>query len=206
MKSVFVTSAVLFFACEGVLVIASAVAQEQTEMDIAKYACKDVMRDPNHEVAIAFLPGYLPGKTNATKFDVEAIGKQTGFQIRPTRWSRLRAVCAVRPTSSSRMNARESRSATMSIVSWESSPPAEESNSGGRGNSWSARPPSHHSRGSDVLASAPQQLGLEAYATRTSLSDRLKVRNVVLFASNIDVDVASSKIFAAASDPDLPYG
>ena len=63
-----------------------------------------------------------------------------------------------------------------------------------------------HSRGSDVLASAIQSLGLEAYATRTSLSDMLKVRNIVLFAPDIDIDVASSKIFTAASDPDLPYG
>ena len=63
-----------------------------------------------------------------------------------------------------------------------------------------------HSRGTDVLASAIQQLGIETYVARTSVSERLRIANVVLFAPDIDLDVASSKIFSAVSDPDLSYG
>jgi esterase/lipase superfamily enzyme len=63
-----------------------------------------------------------------------------------------------------------------------------------------------HSRGTDILASVLQLLGTETYVARTSMSARLKVANIVLFAPDIDVDVASSKIFDVASDPDLPYG
>ena len=49
-------------------------------------------------------------------------------------------------------------------------------------------------------------LGFETYVAKSSLSARLKVANIVLFAPDIDVDVASSKIFDVASDPDLSYG
>ncbi|MCX5497625.1 alpha/beta hydrolase [Kaistia dalseonensis] len=63
-----------------------------------------------------------------------------------------------------------------------------------------------HSRGADVLASALQQLGIEAYITRSSLSEKYKVNNVVLFAADIDLDVATTKMFGLGSDPDLPYG
>ena len=52
-----------------------------------------------------------------------------------------------------------------------------------------------HSRGTDVLASALQQLGIETYVAQSSLSARLKVANIVLFAPDINVNVASSKIF-----------
>ena len=34
----------------------------------------------------------------------------------------------------------------------------------------------------------------------------LKVRNIVLFAPDIDIDVATTKIFDVFSDPDEPYG
>jgi esterase/lipase superfamily enzyme len=63
-----------------------------------------------------------------------------------------------------------------------------------------------HSRGTDVLTSAMQQLGIEAYSSRSSLSQQLKVKNVVLFAPDIDIDVASTKLFGAVSDPDALYG
>jgi esterase/lipase superfamily enzyme len=63
-----------------------------------------------------------------------------------------------------------------------------------------------HSRGTDVLASALHLLGVEAYASRTSTPDRLKIRNIVLFAPDIDIDVATTKIFDVVSDPDAPYG
>ncbi len=63
-----------------------------------------------------------------------------------------------------------------------------------------------HSRGTDVLASAFQQLSEEAYVSRFSNTENLKVRNIVLFAPDIDIDVAATKIFDVFSDPDTPYG
>ena len=63
-----------------------------------------------------------------------------------------------------------------------------------------------HSRGTDVLASAMQQLNIETYVGKTSLFRRFKIANVVLFAPDIDLDVASTKMFGAVSDPDLAYG
>ncbi len=63
-----------------------------------------------------------------------------------------------------------------------------------------------HSRGTDVLASAIQQLGIEAYVSRSSIAEQLKVKNVVLFAPDIDIDVASTKLFGIVSDPDAHYG
>ena len=63
-----------------------------------------------------------------------------------------------------------------------------------------------HSRGTDVLASAFQQLSEEAYVSRFSNTENLKVRNIVLFAPDIDIDVAATKIFDVFSDPDVPYG
>ncbi len=63
-----------------------------------------------------------------------------------------------------------------------------------------------HSRGTDVLASAFRELSVEAYVSRFSNTESLKVRNIVLFAPDIDIDVAATKIFDVFSDPDVPYG
>ncbi|MBD9626538.1 alpha/beta hydrolase [Ensifer sp. ENS06] len=63
-----------------------------------------------------------------------------------------------------------------------------------------------HSRGTDVLASVMQQLAIEAYVSRSSLWQRYKIANAVFFAPDIDLDVASSKLFAWVSDPDLAFG
>src|SRR5271165_6320064 len=63
-----------------------------------------------------------------------------------------------------------------------------------------------HSRGTDVLASAFRELSAEAYVSRFSFIENLKVRNIVLFAPDIDIDVAATKIFDVFSDPDAPYG
>ncbi|MEK1889391.1 MAG: alpha/beta hydrolase [Phyllobacterium sp.] len=63
-----------------------------------------------------------------------------------------------------------------------------------------------HSRGTDVLASIAQQLAIEAYVSRSSLWQRYKIANAVFFAPDIDLDVASSKLFAWVSDPDLAFG
>ncbi|KSV69104.1 hypothetical protein N183_30220 [Sinorhizobium sp. Sb3] len=63
-----------------------------------------------------------------------------------------------------------------------------------------------HSRGTDVLASVIQQLAIEAYVSGSSLWQRYKIVNAVFFAPDIDLDVASSKLFAWVSDPDLAFG
>ena len=63
-----------------------------------------------------------------------------------------------------------------------------------------------HSRGTDVLTSALQQLAIESHVAQSALSRRLKVANIVLFAPDIDIDVAASRIFTVISDPDLPVG
>ncbi|MDW5315499.1 alpha/beta hydrolase [Rhizobium sp. PL01] len=63
-----------------------------------------------------------------------------------------------------------------------------------------------HSRGTDVLLSAVQQLGIEAYASRSSPSLSYKIANVILFAPDIDLDVAETKLFGVVSDPDMSFG
>ena len=41
---------------------------------------------------------------------------------------------------------------------------------------------------------------------RSSITDTLRIRNIVLFAPDIDIDVGATKIFDVFSDPDMPYG
>jgi len=63
----------------GVLTAGSAQAQSQADRTIEQYKCKDVIREPdeNRAVAIAFLHGYLLGKSSGSKFNVEELEKQT---------------------------------------------------------------------------------------------------------------------------------
>jgi hypothetical protein len=63
----------------GVLTASSAQAQSGADRNIEQYKCKDVMREPdeNRAVAIAFLHGYLLGKSGDSKFNVEVLEKQT---------------------------------------------------------------------------------------------------------------------------------
>jgi esterase/lipase superfamily enzyme len=63
-----------------------------------------------------------------------------------------------------------------------------------------------HSRGTDVLASALREMNIESYVSGASISDRFKLKNIVLLAPDIDADVAAAKIFGVVSDPDLHYG
>ena len=51
-------------------------AQDRT---VEQYSCKDVMREsgPNRDVAIAFLHGFLLGKSGASKFNVDDLHKQS---------------------------------------------------------------------------------------------------------------------------------
>ena len=61
------------------LIVSSAVAAEPQPRTIEQYMCKDVMRESgaNRDVAIAFLHGYLLGKSGSGKFDLEVLHKQT---------------------------------------------------------------------------------------------------------------------------------
>ena len=54
-------------------------SQASSEREVERFTCKDVMREPNtsREVAIAFLHGYLLGKSGTSKFDVDLLKAQT---------------------------------------------------------------------------------------------------------------------------------
>jgi hypothetical protein len=46
---------------------------------VEQYTCKEVMRESgsNREVAVAFLHGFLLGKSGGSKFNLETLAKQT---------------------------------------------------------------------------------------------------------------------------------
>ena len=76
-------------ACTAAFLVAglgwpdTAAAQTATDRAVELFTCKDVMREPNtsREVAIAFLHGYLLGKSGGSKFNVEVLEKQTSAFI-----------------------------------------------------------------------------------------------------------------------------
>ena len=57
----------------------SASAQDSTMRKISDYTCKDVMRDngEGRDIAIAFMHGYLLGKSGGSEFDLEVLTKQS---------------------------------------------------------------------------------------------------------------------------------
>jgi len=63
----------------SVIEMASVLAQDTTERTIDQYACKDILRESgsNRDVAIAFLHGFLLGKSGGSKFNLDALKKQT---------------------------------------------------------------------------------------------------------------------------------
>jgi hypothetical protein len=54
-------------------------AQDKGNRTIEQYSCKDVMRESgaNRDVAIAFLHGFIIGKSGDSRFNVETMRKQT---------------------------------------------------------------------------------------------------------------------------------
>jgi hypothetical protein len=54
-------------------------AQDTKDRTIEQYLCKDIMRDSgaNRDVAIAFLHGFLLGKSGSSKFNLDAVHKQS---------------------------------------------------------------------------------------------------------------------------------
>lgn len=69
----------------GCALLASGVAnaqdkpQDRGDRTVEQYSCKDVMRESggNRDVAIAFLHGFIVGKSGGNKFNVETLRKQT---------------------------------------------------------------------------------------------------------------------------------
>jgi hypothetical protein len=63
----------------GALSMAPVLAQDTSERTIDQYACKDILRESgsNRDVAIAFLHGFLLGKSGGSKFNLETLKKQT---------------------------------------------------------------------------------------------------------------------------------
>jgi hypothetical protein len=59
--------------------LGSAVAQQSGTRSIEQYTCKDVMREhgSDRDVAIAFLHGFLLGKSGSSTFDRADLHKQT---------------------------------------------------------------------------------------------------------------------------------
>ena len=61
--------------------LASSTASSQDGKDraIEQYACKDIMRESgaSRDVAIAFLRGFLLGKSGNTKFNIDVLHKQS---------------------------------------------------------------------------------------------------------------------------------
>ncbi len=57
----------------------SASAQGSNDRMIEQYTCKDIMREsgPSRDVAIAFLRGFLLGKSGGTKFNIDVLHKQS---------------------------------------------------------------------------------------------------------------------------------
>jgi hypothetical protein len=59
--------------------IAPASAQDNKDRTIEQYSCKDIMRESgaNRDVAIAFLRGFMLGKSGNTKFNLDVLHKQS---------------------------------------------------------------------------------------------------------------------------------
>jgi hypothetical protein len=59
--------------------IAVAQAQDSKDRTVEQYTCKDVMRESgaNRDVVIAFLHGFLLGKSGSSKFNIDALRRQS---------------------------------------------------------------------------------------------------------------------------------
>ena len=69
-------ASILMFAAIGV---SSASAQDKSDRSVEQYTCKDIMREsgPSRDVSIAFIHGYLLGKSGATTFNIDMLHRQT---------------------------------------------------------------------------------------------------------------------------------
>ena len=73
---IFGNAAAAFFVTLG---LSPAAAQDAKERTVEQYMCKDIMRESgsNRDVAIAFLHGFLLGKSGSTKFNIDALHKHS---------------------------------------------------------------------------------------------------------------------------------
>ena len=60
-----------------------AAAQDAKDRSVEQYLCKDVVRESgvDRDVAIAFLHGFLLGKSGSAKFNLDALQKQSNAFI-----------------------------------------------------------------------------------------------------------------------------
>jgi hypothetical protein len=58
---------------------APVLAQTAADRSVEQYTCKDIMRESgrNRDVAIAFLHGYLIGKSGASRFNLDTLKNQS---------------------------------------------------------------------------------------------------------------------------------
>jgi HdeA/HdeB family len=74
-----ITIALNAFVVGSALSASLMTAQAANTRTIDQYTCKDVMREhgDNRDVTIAFLHGFLLGKSGGSSFDIDALHKQT---------------------------------------------------------------------------------------------------------------------------------
>lgn len=62
-----------------VTVPCASIAQDSKDRAVELYECRDIMRDSgvSRDISIAFLHGYLLGKSGSSKFNLDAIKDQT---------------------------------------------------------------------------------------------------------------------------------
>lgn len=62
-----------------VLSVGSVSAQDKSDRTVEQFSCKDILRESgeSRNVAVAFLHGYMLGKSGSSKFNVAAMAKQT---------------------------------------------------------------------------------------------------------------------------------
>lgn len=75
----FFTSLVIICFCMNDAVYAQTPASAEFDRTVEQYTCKDIVREPgsSRDVAIAFLHGYLLGKSGSSKFNIDTLQKQT---------------------------------------------------------------------------------------------------------------------------------
>jgi hypothetical protein len=66
-------------ALVGLAAVAPAMAQDSKDRTVEQYKCRDVMREhgASRDNAIAFLHGYLLGKSGGQSFNLDTLHKQT---------------------------------------------------------------------------------------------------------------------------------
>jgi hypothetical protein len=73
------TSVRIVFAAAIALVGAGTVSAnaQDAERSVEQYTCRDIIRESDRDASIAFLHGYLLGKSGNSNFSIEVLSKQT---------------------------------------------------------------------------------------------------------------------------------